>query len=135
MENASCKIGKDFKGKVIFNKMEQEFTRYEKARILGARALQIAMNAPILVKISKDNLERIRYDAIKIAEIEFESGVLPIFISRPKPKKKEEKKKRKKKKKKKGKEEKEMGEEGEIMELANPDDEIEEAKESEGGEE
>ena len=94
MENASCKIGKDFKGKVIFNKMEQEFTRYEKARILGARALQIAMNAPILVKISKDDLERIRYDAIKIAEIEFESGVLPISISRPMPKRKDEKLKR-----------------------------------------
>ena len=142
MENASCKIGKDFKGKVIFNKMEQEFTRYEKARILGARALQIAMNAPILVKISKDYLERIRYDAIKIAEIEFESGVLPISISRPMPKRKDEKLKRirertddKKIEEKEGEEEKDIAEEGEIMELANPDDEIEEAKESEGGEE
>jgi len=142
MENASCKIGKDFKGKVIFNKMEQEFTRYEKARILGARALQIAMNAPILVKISKDDLERIRYDAIKIAEIEFESGVLPISISRPMPKRKDEKLKRirertddKKIEEKEGEEEKDIAEEGEIMELANPDDEIEEAKESEGGEE
>ena len=142
MENASCKIGKDFKGKVIFNKMEQEFTRYEKARILGARALQIAMNAPILVKISKDDLERIRYDAIKIAEIEFESGVLPISISRPMPKRKDEKLKRirertddKKIEEKEGEEEKDIAEEGEIMELANPDDEMEEAKESEGGEE
>ena len=48
--------------------MEQEFTRYEKARILGARALQIAMNAPVLIKISHEDLEKIRYDAMKIAE-------------------------------------------------------------------
>ncbi len=32
--------------------MEQKFTKYERARILGARALQIAMNAPLLIKIS-----------------------------------------------------------------------------------
>ena len=39
--------------------MVQIFTKYERARILGARALQIAMNAPLLVKISKDDLEKI----------------------------------------------------------------------------
>ena len=75
-----------------------EFTRYEIARILGARALQIAMNAPILIKLSKEELERIRYDALKIAEIEFESGVLPISVKRPMPKKKEERLKRVKEK-------------------------------------
>ena len=48
----------------------ETFTKYEKARILGARALQIAMNAPLLIKISKEDLEKIKYDAIKIAEIE-----------------------------------------------------------------
>ncbi|MCK4552903.1 DNA-directed RNA polymerase subunit omega, partial [Candidatus Pacearchaeota archaeon] len=30
----------------------KQFTKYETARILGARALQIAMNAPLLIKIS-----------------------------------------------------------------------------------
>ena len=39
---------------------KQEFTRYEKARILGARALQIAMNAPLLIKLGKDDLEKIK---------------------------------------------------------------------------
>ena len=73
---------------------EVKFSKYEKARILGARALQIAMNAPVLVKISKDDLEKIRYDALKIAEIELDSGVLPISVKRPLPEKKEEKLKR-----------------------------------------
>jgi len=117
--------------------MEQQiFTKYEKARILGARALQIAMNAPLLIKISQEDLEKIKYDAIKIAEIELNSNVLPISVRRPLPKKKEEKLKRIVKEKisdekieeKEFKEEEEIAKEGEIMELANPLDEQEEDK-------
>lgn len=111
----------------------EEFTRYEVARILGARALQIAMNAPILIKLSKDELEKIRYDALKIAEIELESGVLPISINRPMPRRKDEKLKRVKERTseqkiddKEHEEEEDIMKEGEIMELANPDDEMEE---------
>jgi DNA-directed RNA polymerase subunit K len=48
----------------------EQFTKYETARILGARALQVAMNAPLLIKIEKDDLEKIRLDDIKIDEIE-----------------------------------------------------------------
>jgi len=121
--------------------MEQEFTRYERARILGARALQIAMNAPVLIKISHEDLEKIRYDALKIAEIELESGVLPISVNKPMPLKKNEKLKRIKEKtpeqkiaEKEGEEEKDIAEDGEIMELANPDDEVEEETEEEAGE-
>ncbi|RLG16296.1 DNA-directed RNA polymerase subunit K [Candidatus Pacearchaeota archaeon] len=110
---------------------EQSFTKYEKARILGARAFQIAMDAPLLIKIGKEDLEKIRYDPLKIAEIELESGVLPITIKKPFPQKKEEKLKRVKSKKisdaqieeKEAEEEEEITEEGEIMELANPEDE------------
>ena len=111
----------------------EEFTRYEIARILGARALQVAMNAPILIKLSKEELEKIRYDALKIAEIEFESGILPISVKRPFPKKKDEKLKRVKERTtdqriddKEREEEEDILKEGEIMELANPDDEMEE---------
>jgi DNA-directed RNA polymerase subunit K len=68
-----------------------EFTKYEIARIIGARALQVAMDAPILLKISEKELKAIRYDALKIAEKEFEQGVLPISINRPMPKRKVEK--------------------------------------------
>lgn len=118
--------------------MEHNFTKYEKARIVGARALQIAMNAPLLIKIEKDDLEKINYDAIKIAEIELESGILPISIHKPLPKKKEEKLKRIKEKKlsdeeaevKETAEEEEIAKEGEIMELANPEDEVDEVEEN-----
>lgn len=65
----------------------EQYTKYEKARILGARALQISANAPILIKLSKEQLEALNYDPIKIAELEFEEGVLPITVKRPLPKK------------------------------------------------
>ena len=67
----------------------EKYTKYEKARILGARALQLAMNAPILMNIPKETLEDINYDPLKIAEIEFNSDILPITIKRPFPKREE----------------------------------------------
>lgn len=111
--------------------MEQNFTKYEEARILGARALQLAMNAPLLMKISKEDLEKVNFDVLKIAEIELHSGVLPISIKKPFPQKKESKLKRpkatkvsdEKKKKLEESEEEKIEEEGEIMELAKPADE------------
>ncbi len=69
----------------------EQYTKYEKARILGPRALQIRANAPILLKISKEKLEELNYDPIKIAELEFEAGILPITVKRPLPKKIERK--------------------------------------------
>lgn len=123
--------------------MEEEFSKYERARILGARALQIAMNAPLLIKISQEDLESIKFDALKIAEVELNSGALPISIKKPFPEKKEEALKRPKEQKisdeeleeKEVKEEEEIAKESEIMEIANPDDEIEEEVEEEEGEE
>lgn len=110
------------------------FSKYEIARILGARALQIAMNAPLLIKIEKEDLEKIKFDALKIAEIEFNSDILPISVKKPLPIKKNEKLKRtkevrvsdKKKEEMEQEEEKEIAEEGEIMKLAQPEDESEE---------
>ena len=69
----------------------KDYTKYETARILGARSLQIAMDAPILLKISESKLKEIKYDSLKIAEMEFDSDVLPITVKRPLPKRKEEK--------------------------------------------
>ncbi len=66
-----------------------EFTRYEIARIVGARALQVSMDAPILIKISEEELDKINYDPIKIAEKEFNAGALPITVVRPSPKKRD----------------------------------------------
>jgi len=71
--------------------IEEQFTKYEIARILGARALQIAMDAPLLIKISEDELKSVRYDSLKIAEIELKSGALPISIHRPFPKRHKDK--------------------------------------------
>ena len=118
-----------------------QFSRYEISRILGARALQIAMNAPLLVKVSEEELERIHFDPLKIAEIEFDSGILPISVNRPLPLKRQDKLKRiktvisdKKVEEGEGSEESEIAKEGEIMELANPDDETEEVAEESTGE-
>lgn len=113
---------------------EQQFTRYEKARILGARALQIAMNAPLLVKISQEDLEKIHFDALKIAEVEFESGALPISVRQPLPEKKDSELRRVKEKRisdeklaeMEAEEEEELAKESEIMALANPEDEQDE---------
>jgi len=117
----------------------QNFTKYERARILGARALQIAMNAPLLIKIKKEDLEKLKFNAIKIAETELDSNILPISIKKPFPGRKEEKLKRVKEAKVseekleelEKEEEKEIAEAGEIMKLANPEEETEEGSEDE----
>lgn len=64
---------------------ETKFTRYEKARIIGARALQIAMGAPLLLKLKKDDFADLSYNPIEIAKLEFSKGILPITIKRPLP--------------------------------------------------
>ncbi|RLG58827.1 MAG: DNA-directed RNA polymerase subunit K [Candidatus Hydrothermarchaeota archaeon] len=60
-----------------------EYTRFEKARIIGARALQISMGAPVLLKKINE------IDPIRIAVKEFEEGVIPITVRRRLPPKKE----------------------------------------------
>jgi len=67
-----------------------KLTKYERARIIGARALQIAMGAPLLVKLKKSELEKIKYSPITIAHMEYDREVLPLTIKRPLPEKTEE---------------------------------------------
>jgi len=57
-----------------------EYTRFEKTRIISARALQISMGAPVLINTNLDSPR-------EIAKEEFERGVLPITIRRVYPKK------------------------------------------------
>ncbi len=52
-----------------------KFTRYERARIIGARALQISMGAPVLIQVDKK-------EPIDIAYAELEKGVIPITVKR-----------------------------------------------------
>jgi DNA-directed RNA polymerase subunit K len=54
-----------------------KYTRFERARIIGARALQITMGAPVLIKVKKDLI-----DPVKIALLEYEKDVLPISVLR-----------------------------------------------------
>lgn len=62
-----------------------KFTKFEKARIIGARALQIAMGAPLLLKMKEEDYEKINYNPIEIAKLEFDKGIIPITIKRPLP--------------------------------------------------
>lgn len=66
------------------------FTKYEKARIIGARALQLAMGAPLLLKLTKEDFERMNYSPIEIAKLEFKEEIIPITIKRPMPEKVED---------------------------------------------
>ena len=52
-------------------------TKYEKARVLGARALQISKNAPVMV-----NLAPGEWDPLKIAEKELREKKIPFIIRR-----------------------------------------------------
>jgi DNA-directed RNA polymerase subunit K/omega len=56
-----------------------KITRFEKARIVGARALQISMGAPILVDADE------KTNPIDIALKELGAGILPITIRRTLP--------------------------------------------------
>ena len=57
-------------------------TKYEKARILGARATQIANGAPILIKLTPKEMEKIHFSPMEIAQIEYEKGLIPIEVRR-----------------------------------------------------
>jgi DNA-directed RNA polymerase subunit K len=64
---------------------ENNYTKFEIARLIGARALQISMGAPTILKISDKDLEKIGYNPIQLAKLELEKGVIPIAIVRPTP--------------------------------------------------
>ena len=62
-----------------------EYTKYEQARIIGTRSLQISMGAPLFVKLNDEDLKKIRYNPIEIAKMEFSQGLIPIEVKRPMP--------------------------------------------------
>jgi DNA-directed RNA polymerase subunit K len=59
------------------------YTKYEKARMIGSRALQLSMGAPFLLKLSEEDLGKIDFNPIEIALLEFDEEVLPITVKRP----------------------------------------------------
>jgi DNA-directed RNA polymerase subunit K len=62
-----------------------KYTKYEKARMVGSRALQLSMGAPFLLKLTEEDLKKLKYNPIEIALLEFENSVIPITIKRPLP--------------------------------------------------
>ncbi len=59
------------------SKTKIELTKYERARIIGARALQLALGAPSLVKVAKESA-----NSVQIAFQEFEKGIIPLQVVR-----------------------------------------------------
>lgn len=57
---------------------KNQFTRFEVARILGARALQISLGAPVIVKTEEK-------DPTVVAKEEFKNSMIPITIKREMP--------------------------------------------------
>jgi len=55
--------------------MAGQDNRYEKARIIGARALQVAYGAPVLIDTEQTQ-------PILIAAEEYDAGVLPFTVRR-----------------------------------------------------
>ena len=54
---------------------QTQYNRYEKARILGARALQVSYGAPVLVDTDQS-------EPILVAAEEYDAGVLPFTVKR-----------------------------------------------------
>lgn len=54
----------------------QYLTKYERARVLGTRALQISMNAPVMVDLEGET------DPLRIAQKELRERKIPIVIRR-----------------------------------------------------
>jgi DNA-directed RNA polymerase I, II, and III subunit RPABC2 len=86
-KNLKIKYSEDsnsFSSKKFFNKKKifdkritlPYLTKYEKARILGARALQISMGAPILINLEGET------DSLEIALKELKNRIIPIVIRR-----------------------------------------------------
>ena len=59
-----------------------QYTKYEESRIIGSRALQLAQGAPFMIKLSDKDLEKIGYNPVEIAKMEFKEGLVPITTKR-----------------------------------------------------
>lgn len=56
-----------------------DYTRFEKARIVGARALQLSMGAPPLIEIPSD----VR-NPVQVAMREYAEDAIPLTVQRTK---------------------------------------------------
>lgn len=70
----------------VYRSRGKKLTRYEYARAVAARALQLSLGAPPLVDVEKLGIR----DPIEIAREEIKRGVIPIVIRRRYPNGEEE---------------------------------------------
>ena len=54
-----------------------QYTRFEKARIIGARSLQVSLGAPVLIDIPEGMI-----DPVEIAMLEYDTDMIPITVKR-----------------------------------------------------
>lgn len=66
-------------GRSMMRRTSPYMSKYEKARIIGTRALQISANAPIMVE------PRGETNPLRIAEMEMKAKKLPLIIRRNLP--------------------------------------------------
>jgi DNA-directed RNA polymerase subunit K len=59
---------------------QKQYTRFERARIVGARALQIGMGAPVLIE-HDPNLR----NPVELAMLEYDEDLIPITVKRSAP--------------------------------------------------
>lgn len=71
---------------LIMDAGKNDYTRFEVARIIGARALQISMGAPILLKV--DGQEKMT--PLSLAKLEYDAAVIPLTVKRKLPKRRGE---------------------------------------------
>ena len=57
--------------------MTMDLTKYEVARLIGARALQLSMGAPPLIKVTDE-----RMSFLQIAEVVLDKGIIPLIVFR-----------------------------------------------------
>jgi len=77
-------VGMTIMGTAMTIKKEDQ-TKYEHARIIGARALQISQGAPFMIKLDDEGLKKIGYNPIEIAKMEYAQDLIPISVKRPMP--------------------------------------------------
>ena len=71
-------LAEDFDGSAPQRRMTTpHLTKYERARVLGTRALQISMNAPTLVELDPG-----QSDPLEIAMKELKAKKIPLIIRR-----------------------------------------------------
>jgi DNA-directed RNA polymerase subunit K len=64
---------------------EGTFTVYEKARLIGSRALQLSQGAKPLLDFSEEDFVAMKYNPVEIAKREFDAGIIPLSVRRSLP--------------------------------------------------